>query len=891
MTKNKIRFKKTYSKLAVLLIIILLFIFVFKALSDGIKINSLSIASIKIDGLYLKLDKKLILYIDNIDLGNIKNPKEDDKKPINIKEITNIVHRAIWVSFFFQSLDISNIQYANENSSIYYDGEQYKLNLPYILAVFKLQNDGDDIFLDINTLKLKQEELDIKGRILYLKKNDIFAFDLESYINNRLDNVINYQGQTDFKHLNIVVSSTTLNSIDVLAPYIKVLDLDVYDWLYQKAKFSAITINRAYLNIKNLKSRNLAKDIINNLYASGLIENVDLKIEDELSPINTNKVAVIFNKGILRFKTNNASYDGIIADSAQVDISNFLDTQALLKLTINSKKAILDERILGILQYYDIDIPVKQKSGFGDGFINLDILLPSSGHEAVVTPNGFFKIIDSDVEVAGVELFTKEANIEIGPNFVNIMDSHVQFKEILDTKINMKIDTTNKTINLDTNPDKFIFNIGDSEIINFSNQNINAQMDFSGDDFLINFDDYNIDVKVNDIIDININNISKIISYAPILEIFDIKDGSIKLHTQNFIDIDLNAKIDNLNYPIYDLDENKITSISIDGKITDNEIKLWDLEQRLEATITPNTADVDVKINQALININEILDSQIPILKNIKEDNIKTDNDMDILIKGSNINLSLFGYKMELNEAMFKTTKNGFIGNGKNKNGVANIIMENDSININANNFNDEFINKIFNKKVVSGGTFGLLGIYRQNKFLGDITLQDTSIKNMASLQNILALVDAIPSLVVFKLPGFSANGYQIQDGKIRVGVNNDYIALDKININGNSVDIDGEGVINMKTQDLNINLSISTMKSLSSILNKIPIFGYIILGDDGKITTEVEISGTIENPKTELSLLEDTAQAPVNILKRILSPLQFLVDELKKESNEKGNR
>ena len=202
--------------------------------------------------------------------------------------------------------------------------------------------------------------------------------------------------------------------------------------------------------------------------------------------------------------------------------------------------------------------------------------------------------------------------------------------------------------------------------------------------------------------------------------------------------------------------------------------------------------------------------------------------------------------------------------------------------------FNDKFINQVFHKEVVQGGTFGLIGIYKDGKFLGDITMSNTSVKNMASLQNLLTLIDAIPSLVVFKLPGFSTSGYEIDNAKIRIGINDEFIALEKILIHGSSVDIEGEGVIDLIQEDINMQLTLSTMKSLSSILNKIPIFGYLLLGDDGKITTEVNVTGKMDNPNTELSLLEDTAKAPVNILKRIFSPFQLLVDELKEESQNK---
>lgn len=675
MKKNKATFRKTYSKIAVLLIIILLFVLIFKTLSDGIKINSLSIAGIKIDGLYLKLDKKLVLDIDNIDLGKIQSSK--DSTTPTITDMTNIIRRAIWLTSFFERLDISNIQYANESSSIYFDGEQYKIDVPYVLAAFRLKNDRDDIFLDIDTLKIKKEELDVKGRILYLKKGSIFAFDLESYINNRIDNTITFQGQTDFKRLTIALDSTMLNSIDVLAPYIRILDSDVYEWIYEKAQFDNVTINRAHLDLKNIKSRNIEQDIIDNLYANGLVENVSLKIEEELSPIITKQVAVTFDEGKLSFKTNNASYDGVIADSGQVDIMNFLDDQPLLKLNITSKKAILDERILGILSYYDIDIPVIQKDGFGDGFVNLDILLPTQDFEAIVKPNGFFKVVNSNVEVSGVNLFVKDANIYITEDSVLISDSYAQFKDILDTKVDIVIDTINKKIDLVANPSYFKLSGGNAgDILDFSNQNIQASMDFSSDDFLVNIEKYNVNIVANDMVNININDISKIIQYSPILNLLDINNGALMLTTNDFKDINIKATIDNLNYPIYRLDSSKITSLNIDGVITQNNISLNDKQNQLESSIDINSGDIELRANNVLVNINEILESKIPIFANMQKDNDNLENasSTNILINATNIIISLFDYKINLSEGMLKTTRNGFISNGNNKNGIANII-------------------------------------------------------------------------------------------------------------------------------------------------------------------------------------------------------------------------
>ncbi len=890
MKQNNIRLKKIYSKIAFLLIIVLLCILIFKVVSDGIKINSISIANIKIDGLYLKLDKKLILEINNIDLRGFKSDEESSTP--NIENISNIIKRAIDVASFFELLNIPSIQYANQTSSIYYDGSQYKIDVPYVLASFKLTNDGDDLLLDIEALKIKQEDLVISGRILYLEDGNIFAFDLESYINNRKDNIISYQGESNFKYLNIVLDSTSLNSIDILAPYIKMFDKDVYEWIFEKSNFSNITINRAYLYTKDLDSKNIDKVIVDNLYVSGILQNASVRLEDNLYPISTDEVIVLFDKGKLSFWTQNASYNGTMIDKGRVEISDFLAPQTLLNININSQKTLLDDNILGILNYYDISLPIKQIDGKTKSSLNLNILLPTQKYEIKVSPSGEFDIKDSNIDINGVNLFVKEANIKINESNVNILDSKVSLKDILDSKLNLNVNLDNKTMDLELKPSKLELKSGELEIINFNNKDLRANIDFSGDDFLIDILEFDVNVLIGQNIDVNINSFNKLLPYMPILTMLDIKNGFATLHIDENKNISLDSTIRNLKYPIYRLNKERIETLHISGEIAKNRIHLYDKLNEFDLEIMLESNDIDLNFGDMYVNIDEILDSKIPLFADLKNDT-KGDsaNSLNILIEGKNSTLGLFGYDVEFEESMLKTTANGFIGNGKNKNGIANIILDNGTISIEANNFNADFINKIFNKQIVYGGTFGIFGIYRDNKFVGDISMFDTSIQNMASLQNILALIDAIPSLVMFKLPGFSASGYEIDEANIRIGIDSNYLVLENININGSSVDITGKGMVDLNSQDLNINLSLSTMKSLSSIINKIPIVGYILLGDDGKITTELTIKGTISDPQTELSLLEDTAKAPIDILRRVFSPFELLVEELKKENKRRGRR
>ena len=892
---------------------LLSFILILKVLSDGFKIEHFKIANIKIDGLYLKLDKKLILEIAQISIpkksaeSSVDSAKKPDSAP-KISDITQVIQYAITLSSFFERLALKQINYDNGKYFVYFDGHTFRVDVPYVLADFSLQNDTGDILLDIKTLKVKSEDLVIKGKIL--KKGKVFAFDLESYLNNREDNFISYQGETNFKYFSIVLDSTRLESIDILAPYIKMLDLDVYEWMFERAKFSAITINRAYLVAKNFDAKNIGKVVADNLYANGTLESVDLNFEDALKNITAPSVDVIFEGGKLKFVVENAKYGENYANaesstsisSALVELSDFDAEQALLSINLNLSQSLLDDNILGILEHYEVGIPLRQLSGKNTGELTLDVLLPNTEKKlgAQVSASGEINIADSAIEVLGAKMHIDSAKVVLNGENISAQSPSVSFSEILKSDFQLDANTNKKTIAINATPRKLRIQSGESEIINLSGVPLKASMDLNGEFFAhIAPLDITIDTRAS-ATTINAS-LANLLPYAPILSLLDMKEGNIALKIpQEGAPLTLNANITNLKYPLYHLNNARVSVLNIEGEISNEALNFIDKANKIALKIALEDGDIDLKIDEKFINIDEILSSKIPLFRQMldsAESSVNSAKDSakksvksptNLLLEGNKLSLGLFDYKIPFDEAMLKLTKNGFIANGKNKNGIANIILDSGSIQVEANNFNSDFVNSVFGGDFVSGGTFGVFGIYRGERFVGDISAFDTSVKEMATLQNILTFIDAIPSLVVFKLPGFSASGYEIDEASVRVGIDKDYIALENIDIDGSSVDISGNGVVDLNSKDLNIRLELSTIKSLSSILNKIPIIGFLLLGEDGKITTDLTITGTLDAPKTEISLLEDAAKTPLNILKRVFSPFQVLIDELKKENKKR---
>ncbi|MDE5603788.1 MAG: AsmA-like C-terminal domain-containing protein, partial [Helicobacter sp.] len=137
--------------------------------------------------------------------------------------------------------------------------------------------------------------------------------------------------------------------------------------------------------------------------------------------------------------------------------------------------------------------------------------------------------------------------------------------------------------------------------------------------------------------------------------------------------------------------------------------------------------------------------------------------------------------------------------------------------------------------------------------------------------------IDTIPALLSLKNPGFNQDGYYVKNGVIQFGLNKEFLAIESLELNGSSIDIKGRGILSLNNNNLDFYAQLLTVKSLSNIINKIPVVNYILLGKEGKIYTNFKIQGTLENPIIQTKVAQDILLSPFNILKRVIaSPFEI---------------
>lgn len=211
-------------------------------------------------------------------------------------------------------------------------------------------------------------------------------------------------------------------------------------------------------------------------------------------------------------------------------------------------------------------------------------------------------------------------------------------------------------------------------------------------------------------------------------------------------------------------------------------------------------------------------------------------------------------------------------------------------IKIDAKNMNDEFLNAILGKNLIEGGNVNITAVGKDRKIDGVAILKDNKIVDLAVLNNLLILINTSPGLInpLLAIPsvvgmatneGFNLNGYRVVDGRMKFSYNfkNKFLDIEKIKTVGNGIDFDGSANIDFEKSEINSNLNLIFLKDYSKIVDTIPVVNYVLLGDKKRVETEVEIYGSLEDPKYKTNLIKEGISAPLNLIKRVItSPLKL---------------
>ncbi|MFV0481190.1 MAG: AsmA-like C-terminal domain-containing protein, partial [Campylobacteraceae bacterium] len=365
--------------------------------------------------------------------------------------------------------------------------------------------------------------------------------------------------------------------------------------------------------------------------------------------------------------------------------------------------------------------------------------------------------------------------------------------------------------------------------------------------------------------------LDKIYQFSELAKNNDIKDGNMLIKTDDFENFDIFFNLYNIDQlPLYH-NNTKVDSINGEMKVAENLLHVKANNNTFEIIVDDKLINATMRDVDVLIDTDELSASQngtsnsSGMFDNLGNDIHFEATNGKILLKTQNITLESAKYSIDISK------NSDIFARFEEKNGNLEVKKTKKNLNVYANDFTSSFINHLIKKEFFVGGVFSTyIDGEDTEQFDGVFSFRDTKLKDLKLVNNILAFINTIPSLMTLSDPKYSSEGFPVKNGVIEFSRMENFIYIPVLYFEGYSTDIMGLGYFDINTNEIYLDLKISTLKSISGIIDAIPLLNFVILGEDGKITMSISVRGNIENPKVETSVVEGAIKSPLNVIKRV---------------------
>lgn len=979
----KKRSKHIVSIVVFLGILLTLSLMGYKTLSNGIYSPHISFGQIQIEGLYLRLNNKLVLNIEKLDISALQKQEKQktDDTPLDPQDILGWIKKFLFVISYFEKLDIENVVFADEQKrSVHYDGHEYRINAPEFFAYFDVEESNKDTELLIHELEILSLGLQVQGKFVYQSLKKTLEMDIaispkepikqptpkpqqqkkpstqqgatqaENQTNDEglmpvLEQPTLYvRGITDFYKIDLEASTSHLYNLDTIKPYVEKLKIQALnDWLFKNIKYDVLKLHS--LRFQSTLDGQFFAKLQKTLALDLAIEAPKVYLASNIKPIEATRIILYMRDENLTFLLKDPFFTNIKLDGSEVKISNVFTPPLSVKIAIRSQNAMMSDDLNDLLQVYGVSVPLR--SADSKLRVNLDIGIENKNKHTQVSLNGNINAPQTTLNLGSFPLIVNNLNLNLTNTpekaYIQILNTKANYansvKGTLNAMWNLKssklqadlaIDTftlTSQALSQNSTPpvipkesDELTKRIiqaiyaesqkGFSEAILKINPKqmpkITIDGELGGKDKIISLPDFALKIHIKDKAnEFELGDIAKIYPYSPILQYFGIPSGNLKLQSSDFESFILSGEVSNLEYPLYDKDAKKLSRYFLEGVIDSKGIRINSKNKKFSFIKEGNVSKI--LLDGYNLRIDEVFSSKIPILAELNQESESKEKltpaqraEQEAFIKAKqqyerehkispyityleakNMDFYLNNYIIPSDVASVSIRDGVIRADVTYGNGVANVDMAYSRAKLRLSNFSAAFLNRAWGRDIFQGGLFNFKGIYDEGALKGEITMQNTIYKDLAIVQNVLALIDTIPALLTFRKPGLGVEGYEVKNGRVDFVINDQFLVLENIDLVGSSIDVEGGGLVNLKNQALDIVLKASTLKTLASIIDKIPLVDYVILGSDGKFTTGIVMKGTLEKPKSEVSVAKDILLSPFEMVGRILEPVDNLLSGL----------
>ena len=838
---------------------VVLFAAFFIGLLAGIKVDTFKIADYNVDGLYIKLDKKLILKAENV---IIPQSKEDP----SLNRIDEAFDRIKYILTFFESIDLKNIVFQNNSLSIKFRHDYLKLTSKDYEIIGTVKREEKMIKANIPLLHLKQYNVAMNGEVTYDLYEDLletegnFTFNGVSgkFTASKKDNEIDFGLNSDsFTDLKSIIDKFNLMEV-------------VRSWVVEKVQASQYKLHS--LSGKGKIEEGKFKIDFDALNGEVLFSDAKIYFKDELPPVLVPSFILTYNDGGLYFDLKEPTYEDISLEGSTVSILNLLNAHTNLKLKIRAN-APYDSKLQNLLKAYDLLVPINQESGKANVLFMADISLKNKYKD-------FFVNVDFEQSVIWLE----KVKLAIEKGILQYQKGVITLKNIYLKDTQYEGDLNGK-IDLDTKKADLIFDARQIELgeegerfFVLKDQTLPFELGF-GDTIEVEIPKLRIKLTSDkNETNIFLTDINKIKPYLPDPGPIE-QGGHVDIKTKDFKTYDFEGMLKRTSCFIYEKDNQCKSRVPFEGKVTPTDIDFYAFSKRFHY----NQASSRVNITNLNIDLKEFLKTTKKTKKENTKKKGKEKQSKSLIILGKNSNLRYEEYSLLTDSYDIEVKPNGNIkAIGSSSNDIIKFTKKQELLSMRALRIKDKTLHPLINFKGLQDGRYTLKKWGDPEKTMkGEIIVEGGVMKDFKAYNNTLAFINTVPALASLQKPGYSEKGFTIEEGiaEYRM-VKRDKIIFDSIYIKGSSATIAGTGEIDLKKKTIQLDLAIQTARELGKIVGSLPVLGYIITGGDKSMTFGLQITGTLDNPEVKTSPGGDILSLPLKILQRTIESPEHILNK-----------
>ena len=475
-------------------------------------------------------------------------------------------------------------------------------------------------------------------------------------------------------------------------------------------------------------------------------------------------------------------------------------------------------------------------------------------------------------KIENFKLLLKDSNL-------SIKRTSVAIGKFIQAKIYAKYRLGSNKINIGFND--FVLKTPKSAQVLYRNKKIRMQAFFTDNNLTIKSPQLNAEFYADKKAwMLNLNSLDRIAKNAKILTHFNISSGDVHIYKKS---TETQTKFKAQIFSPYALlmdKNNKIHNYKIEGRINKNKKIYASINKHVQVKIADSIKiyprDVSINLEEVIRLVNKI--------QTIKPNKKRNKQKIKLYLNATNSSLYVNKDRYVISDKIYLQYVNNITtAQLLYKKGKAGFRMVGEKFYLYGQNFNDRFMEDLSAFSKFKGGRMDFSMQGHLDDYTGVFFISNTTIVDYKLLNNILAFVNTVPSLVTFSLPNYSKEGLYVNNSYLNFSSQKGVFHISDLYMNSKELTITGKGDADLTKDKIDLLLNLKT--DLASNVSKIPLVGYIIF--DGKsLSTTLKVTGKLSNPKVQTQLAKDIAVAPINIIKRTLTLPYKLIKKAVEDAN-----